>query len=371
VLFGVAARENPQISPDGARLAYLAASPAGVQGVYVKSLGAADDRLIASDPRRPVRIYRWAEDSRHLLYFQDSDGDENSHLYVVDIESRQVRDLTPFPGVKAATTLLTSPRRPHEIIVGLNLRDRRTFDAYRIDLRSGRTVLDTTNPGDVLSWTADGNFEIRAATAFDSRTGATVLRVRKSRNDRWRDLLTWPFQDGLIFGQINGGSIVAGFAPDGSLYIVSTTGHDTGRLVRIDADTGRELEIIAAHEHSDVAEDPAAPDEVRPLVMRHPHSGHIQAVGFQYLRWEWQAVDAGVRADLAAMREQGIDFPLVTSRDSADTLWIVKDVVAHAPAQFHLYDRKRKLATLLLQERPELLKYTLAPVRCRSARCAG
>ena len=361
-LFGPAAHENPQLSPDGARLAYLAPSPAGVQNVYVRSLRASDDVLITSDPRRPVRTYRWAEDSRHLLYFQDSDGDENSHLYLVDIESRHARDLTPFPGAKA-TALMTSPRKPHEIVVGLNVRDRRAYDAYRIDLRSGTAVLDTRNPGDVLSWTADADLEIRAATAFDLRTGATVLRVRKSRKDPWRDLLTWPFNDALMFGQINGGSVVAGFAPDGrSLYVVSTTNHDTGQLVRIDQDTGRELEVIAAHELSDVAEEPTAPDEARPLVMLHPQSQRVQAVGFEYTQREWQAVDAEVRADMAALRNQGMEFPLVTSRNVADTLWIVKSIAAHAPAEFYLYDRKQKLATPLFHERLQLLKYPLARV---------
>lgn len=363
-LFGVPARDNPQISPDGARLAYLAASPAGIQNLYVKSLAGNDDALITADPRRPVSIYRWAEDSRHLLYLQDSDGDENFHLYAVDIATRKVRDLTPFAGAKA-TNIRTSRQRPDEILIGLNARDRRSFDAYRINLRSGAAVLDTQNPGDVLSWATDGDFVVRAATAFDAQTGATILRIRASAEHPWRDLVTWQFHDALMFGQINGGSVVSGFAPDGrSLYVVSTTGHDTGRLVRIDQETGRELEIIASHALSDVAVDPTTGDDGdRPLVMTDPQSQRVQAVGFQYAQWEWQVVDDGLRADLAILRKQGIDFPLVTSRNAADTLWIVKRLAADGPAQFYVYDRPRKVVTSLFHDRPALLGHTLGEVK--------
>lgn len=363
-LFGVPARDNPQISPDGAKLAYLAASPQGVQNLHVKSLAGSDDALITADPKRPVSIYRWAQDSRHLLYLQDSDGDENFHLYAVDITTRKARDLTPFGGAKAIN-IQTSPRRPDEVLIGLNLRDRRSFDAYRVNLRSGAVVLDTENPGDVLSWTTDGDFIVRAATTFNALTGATTLRVRASDKHPWRDIVTWPFHDALMFGQVNGGSVVSGFAPDGrSLYVVSTTGHDTGRLVRVDQETGRELEVIAQSADSDVAVDPTTPDDdYRPLVLTDPQSQRIQAVGFQYTQWQWQAVDDHVRTDMAALQARGIEFPLITSRNTADTLWIVKQLAADGPAQFYVYDRLRKATTSLFHDRPALLDHPLGEVK--------
>lgn len=364
VLFGVPVRDQPQISPDGTRLAYLTASAEGIQNLYVKSLAAADDRQITADTKRPVSLYRWAEDSRRLLYFQDSDGDENFHLYAIHIETREVRDLTPFAGAKA-TNLQTHPRWPGEILISVNARDPATFDSYRIQLQTGKAELEAINPGDVLSWTPDDDFAIRAATAFDPLTGATILRTRKSVRDPWRDIVTWKFHDGLMFGQINGGSVISGFAPDGrSLYVVSTNDHDTGRLVRIDQDTGRQLEVIAQHPLSDVALDPTLVDDGdRALVLKDPRTQRIQAVGFQYTQWEWQAVDEQTKADLDVLRRHGIEFPLVTSRSTDDTLWVVKQIVAAGPTQFHLYDRERKAVSALFYDRPALLDRALGKVR--------
>src|SRR5262249_2611392 len=158
---------------------------------------------------RTVNLYRWAEDGEHVLYLQDSDGDENWHVYSVDLSSREVRDLTPFSGVKAQN-LITSAERPDEILVGLNRRERRIYDMYRIRLSTGAVTLDTQNPGDVLSFTVDRDFTIRAATAFDLKSGATILRVRDRADAAWRDLVTWPFEDSTMYGQINGGTVVAG-----------------------------------------------------------------------------------------------------------------------------------------------------------------
>ena len=104
-LFGNPKHEWPQISPDGTRLAYLAPSEAGVVNVWVRTLGSTDDAMITDDRREGIGLYSWAQDGRHLLYFQDRDGDENLHLWSIDLETKVVRDLTPFQGARAQTLL--------------------------------------------------------------------------------------------------------------------------------------------------------------------------------------------------------------------------------------------------------------------------
>src|SRR5262249_26960364 len=145
---------------------------------------------------------------------------------------------------------------PTEMLMGLNRRDRRLFDMYRIDLDSGAVTLDTENPGDVLSWTTDADFVIRAATAFDPVEARTILRVRDAAGAPWRELQVWPFTSSSMFGQINGGSVVAGFTADGrALYVATAAGGDTVKLVKLDAVTGRQIEVVAQDPHCDVAWD--------------------------------------------------------------------------------------------------------------------
>src|SRR2546421_12492824 len=161
-LFGNPEKASPQISPDGNRLAYLAPDE-GVLNVWVRTVGQSDDRVVTRDRKRGIRAYVWPFDGRHLLYVQDYDGDENWHVWSVDLESNIIRDLTAFQGVQARV-IAADARYPKEILVGLNARDQRYHDVYRVDLVTGAVTLEVENRDEVVSWVADSQFRIRAAT---------------------------------------------------------------------------------------------------------------------------------------------------------------------------------------------------------------
>ncbi len=118
ILFGNPVKASPRISPCGTRLAYLAPSDKGVLNVWVRTIGKDDDVQVTNDTHRGIRIHFWAEDGKHLFYLQDLGGDENFHVYSVDIESKVVRDLTPFQGVRASNMMLDK-KFPNQMLVGL------------------------------------------------------------------------------------------------------------------------------------------------------------------------------------------------------------------------------------------------------------
>ena len=87
-----------------------------------------------------------------------------------------MRDLTPFQGIRA-TNIAGDKDHPNELLVGLNLRDRRVFDMYRVDLTTGAIVLDTENPGDVVGWVTDADFaDPRRDGGQNPADACTVLR---------------------------------------------------------------------------------------------------------------------------------------------------------------------------------------------------
>src|SRR5512135_2983184 len=92
VLFGNPERSTPVISPDGTQLGYLAPVN-GVLNVWIRTLGQADDRPVTEDTGRGIHVFAWQYDSKHILYAQDADGDENWRIYQTDIATRQTRDL--------------------------------------------------------------------------------------------------------------------------------------------------------------------------------------------------------------------------------------------------------------------------------------
>ena len=177
ILIGNPVKESPTISPDGARLAYLAPGEGGVMNIWVRTRGRTDDTQVTHDTGQGIWTYAWAHDNRHLLYIQDKHGDENYHVYASDLAGGDARDLTPFAGA-AAQNLLTDRNHPNEILVDLNRRDPALFDMHRIRLDTGEVTLEVENPGDVTDWATDRDFRIRAATALDAQTNDTILRVR-------------------------------------------------------------------------------------------------------------------------------------------------------------------------------------------------
>jgi dipeptidyl aminopeptidase/acylaminoacyl peptidase len=349
-------------------LAYLAPSDKGVSNVWVTALGKDDAHMVTRDTRQGIFGFEWSADGHNLLYVQDFQGDENWHLYSIDLGNDLVRDLTPFLGVRAQG-LLTSSRRPREVLVGLNIRDKRVSDMYRVDLDTGAVALEAQNPGDVLSWTTDENFVIRACTAFGGDDAHTTIRIRDDARSSWRDLLTIPFEDCPFYGQVNGGTLVAGFAPGGKgLYVVNPLGHDKTRLVELDVRTGKETHEIASDPRCDVEYDVGA-ITFHPTLVDDPRSGRIQAVGFNYTSLEWKVVDPTVQEDFDALKRAHEGTVRFISRVKDDTLWLVAYDRSEGPRTYYLYDRKQKKTEPLFRDHRELAGYTLAtmePIVVRS-----
>ena len=344
VLFDNPTQTQARVSPDGEHISYLAPSEEGVMNVWVRPIAGGEAQQITDDDNRGISNHFWAESGDGVMYLQDVGGDEVWHLYLTDLESKITRDLTPFKGIRAQN-VITEPGHPNEILVGLNLRDRRVFDMYRVDLATGALVLDTENPGDVSGWlTEDGSFEIRAAGAPSQEDGSVTLRVRDDADSPWRDLITWGFEES--------GNAVA-FAGDGkSIYVESSLGSDTTRLQRLDLATGEVLEEIAHDPRVDVGS-----IEIKDA------GNVIQAVEFNYLKPEWKVVDPAIAADfeyLATVHEGAFS---VVSRTRDDDLWMVAYEDDDRPLAYYLYRRPDKKAEFLFTNRPELEKYTLAEMK--------
>jgi dipeptidyl aminopeptidase/acylaminoacyl peptidase len=343
ILFGNPEKASPQISPDGKYLAYLAPKD-GVLNVWVRTIGKDDDRVVTDDKKRGIRAYFWADDNVNLLYIQDKDGDENWHLYAVDYKATTptTRDLTSHEGVQARV-YATNPNFPNEILVGLNIRDKRYHDVYRINLQTGAATLEIENPGDVAGWITDPKFQVRGAYA-SMPDGGFQLRLRDDAKSEWKPFISW--------GPDDNNSGPRGFTPDGKgLYLSDSRDANTLRLIEIDIATGKQKVL---------AEDPQY--DVGGLII-HPKKYHVQAVAFTKERTDWQVLDKSIEADYQAIRKiHDGDFFLI-NRDDADKTWLVGFTSDHGPVPYYAYDRATKKATFLFTNRPALEKHKLAPMQ--------
>ena len=121
---GTPERSAPQLSPDASLLAYLAVDRNQVSQLVVRPLSGTDAqaKVLTQEPRRSLRRFAWAEDSRTLLVLQDEDGDENFHLAAIDALDGNRRELTPFAGGRLAVRDLGSTNGT--CLAGGDLRER-------------------------------------------------------------------------------------------------------------------------------------------------------------------------------------------------------------------------------------------------------
>ncbi|MBK5257991.1 MAG: S9 family peptidase [Thermoanaerobaculia bacterium] len=341
VLFGNPERANPQLSPDAKRLAWIAPDKKNVLQVWVKTIGKDDDKIITADKKRGIRTYAWADDNKTLLYIQDNDGDENFHLYGVDLESGNVRDYTPIQGTRAQIVAV-EPGVPNEILVALNARSRQVFDVYRLNLTTGALVLDTENPGDVLGWDADANLNVLAAQV-STPEGGTEIRVRETPKSPWR---TW-----MKAGPEENLGIVT-LSNDGkSAIIESSLGYDTSRVLDRNIATGAE-KLIATSADVDAG-----------IVMINPSSRTVEAVSFEPGRRTWKTIDPSVAGDFAEIAKLADGDFTIVNRDRASKTWLVSFTSDRGPVRWFTWDRVAKKGTQLFSAQPKLEGLQLAEMK--------
>ena len=336
VLFGNPEKAGPQLSPDGKRLAWLAPVD-NVLNVWV------DGEPVTNDTLRGIRQYNWTYDNRHLLYVQDLGGDENWHVYTVDLESGDVVDRTPFEGVQAQLYDI-SHRKPDEVLLGLNKDDPRLHDVYRLTLSTGELVKELANPG-YTEWLIDHDLHVRAAVA--PRADGSIDYLVRDGDDFRKTFSTEP--DDMVLNVT--GAIQ--FTDDGSaMWFSSVVGTDTARLVKVDLDTGAETVV---HEHP-------SRDLIWYQCKFDPKTHEPQLLAYATDRFEYAVLDSSLQSDIDALHAQLQGDLHVSSRDLADTVWLIAEVNDDGPVRYYQWDRAAKTLTFQFETIPALSQYTLAKV---------
>jgi dipeptidyl aminopeptidase/acylaminoacyl peptidase len=339
-LFGNPERLNPRLSPDGKRLAWTAPNDKGVMQVWVKTIGAEDDRAVTADAKQGIRTFQWAESGTMLLYLQDEDGDEKYHLFGIDIPTGVVRDFTPFRGVRAQI-VASDPSRPDELLVSLNLRDPAAADVHRLTLSTGALRLDTRSPGDVMAFFADRQLKIRALQA-SSPDGGMEIRIRDRDQGPWRVWLKAGPDDVIQLHSVD---------ERGSALLWSSIGANTARFVTRPL-AGGAAKVLAADDEVDTGD-----------VLFDRRTRRVQAVSFAAGRSVWRPLDQSVAADLAGLQQlQDGDFTVI-DRDEKDRTWLVSFTSDQKPIRYYLWSRPERRGTLIFSTRPALESLPLAAMK--------
>lgn len=338
-LYGNPERADVQISPDGRHLSWLAPAD-GVLNVWVAPI---DDlssaQPVTTDTTRGVRAHDWAFTNQHILFPQDVGGDENFHLYSVDLETGEQVDLTPFDDVTAGLAV-RSREHPGEVLVQVNDRVAELHDLMRVDIATGERERLIENPG-FVELMAREDFAVPLASAMRPDGGATVFR---DIGDGFAPFLEIDMADTLTTSPV-------GFAADDDhFYLLDSRGRDKAALFRMSLTDGSADMVF----DSDVADVSA--------ILTHPVTKVVQAVAVEHLRTEWIPLDDGVRADFATLAEVDDGELVVLSRTDDDQTWIVAFIGDAGPVRYYRYDRASRRAEFLFANRSDLDQYDLTPM---------
>jgi dipeptidyl aminopeptidase/acylaminoacyl peptidase len=350
VLFGNPDKASLMISPDGSKISYRAPLD-GVMNVWVAP---ADDPgaavAVTKDTLRGIRSYFWAYTNEHLIYIQDLGGDENWQVHAVHVDSKEDKNLTPFeeiigPDGKPMTLPNGKLLRPRaqiqevshkftdEILIGLNTRNARYHDIYRLNILSGEMEMIQKND-EFLGFQTDDDYNIRYASKM-TPDGGNDMFIPDGKGG-WELFDKVPMEDMLTTWPIT-------FDKSGKiLYMIDSRGRNTAALISVDLTSG-DKNIIFEDPRADLS-----------AIMIHPTERTIQAAASNYTRTEWTILDESIQSDIDYLNTVTEGELSVGSRTLDDKFWTVVYVLDDGPVQYYLYDRSEKKARFMFTNREEL-----------------
>ena len=257
----------------------------------------------------------------------------------MELVTQKTTVLTPRSGVQANIEAM-SPGNPSKIIVGMNDRDPRYHDLYRIDIVTGEKRLIQRADREAPYFLVDNNLRVRLAARLVAGGAKEILKPNHA--DGWEFLFSISPEDQMATRPL-------GFDGTGTtVYMRDSRGRETAALTTIHLVTGKE-EVVAEDDRSDLGD-----------VLLHPRNKTVEAVSFTYDRKRWLAVDRSVGPDIEYLGTVETGDMTVLSRSLDNDLWVVGMESDVSPTRFYLYDRHSRRAEFLMAERTDVASSRLS-----------
>ena len=329
------------LSPDGKTLSYLAPWETRLN-IWVRPTAGGEPKRLTSEKDRDIREFFW-KGNDYLVYAQDTKGDENFHLLRVNLKTGEVKDLTPFEKVRANLIDDLSDISPTDFLLEHNKRNKELFDAYRMNVATGKMEMVAQNPGHVDHWVGDHKGRILAATETDG-VNATLL-TRPDEKAPFKKVLTTNFREHLG---------VQFFTFDNKqLYAASNIGRDKQAIVTIDPTNGKETSMV--YQNPDVDVDGLAYSKKRKL---------LTYVTYTTAKQERNYLDPKTEEMFAAMEKKlpGYEIEEV-GNDLDENQFIFAATSDRGPGTRWLFNAKSGEMTELAEVAPWLKEDQLAPMK--------
>ncbi|MFN1215920.1 S9 family peptidase [Chryseobacterium kwangjuense] len=338
-----------KISPDGQYLSYKEKDKDKKNHVYVKELktGKITKAIVEKDDL--IGGYGWL-DKKRLYYTQDKGGNENTHMYAVDIDGKNLKDLTPFEGV--TLNFADIIKDTEFVIVALNKNNKQIFEPYKINFNTGEMTQlyenkDVNNPIDGYLFDKDGNMR-----------GYTVLENGLTTKTYYKDLTTGKFNLIKSTDWKNTFSIIG--LNDNSknkdeAYVVTNLDSDKARIVLYDLKKNAIIKEVYSNPVYDVSSISTA---------RKNRNYELDYISYTGVKGEIIPVSKFYKEVHDKLKSEFKDkeFSVVSSDDNENKLLVVvgSDKLY---GTYYEYDTKSKQLKLLYNLMPQLKEEDMAEMK--------
>jgi dipeptidyl aminopeptidase/acylaminoacyl peptidase len=369
VMFGNPDKVTVRTSPDGRNLSFIGPYN-GVLNIFLAIDNNLENaKVITNDTHRGIRKYSWSYDNKHIIYLQDNNGDENEHLFKVNIESGEITDLTEISGVKAGISAL-SKDYPNYAVIMLNDRRPDLFDLHLLEINSGKRHLLYKNDK-YMSIDLDDKFQLRFAAMPRPDGGITIEKF--DMQERGIAKLIEMIESGSeqqsidsLLGEIANTNVetfmdlgpediytsgVVGFSQDyNKIYITDSRGQDKGALYEVDIATNAK-ELIFNNDKADISG-----------IIQNPNTKVIEAISWTYAKDQIKFFDERLERIFKSieLREKG--EVAITSRSVDDKVWTVAVTSDLSPGKYFRVDTESGDIQFLFSGQSSLDNYKLSPM---------
>lgn len=235
-----------KFSPDGKYLSFREKDENSKNHVYVKNTQTDEIVRVIEEDKDLIRGYGWANENR-LIYMKDKGGDENHHLFAVDLDGKNQMELTPFDGVKVMVSNYLKEQKDYMIIL-MNKDNPQIFEPYKINIKTGKLKKlfenkDPKNPVSGYDFDKDGNLR-----AYTQQQNGTEYVLYYFINNEFKPIIKTTWKDNFSILAFNYNS-----KNKHEAFVISNIESNTNEIILYDFEKEKTVKKVYSNPTFDVS----------------------------------------------------------------------------------------------------------------------
>jgi len=338
-----------RLSPNGKYMSYLEKDENAKRHVFVKDIATGDVKRIIEEKDELIRGYGWKNNER-LIYMMDKGGNENYHIYAVNVDGTNNIDLTPFEGVRAMFANILKDHKDYAIIL-LNKNNKQVFEPYKLNIVTGELVqlyenTDLENPIQDFDFDKDG--ELRGYTKMVNGI-ETELYYKDLTTGKFNLLKRMNWYD--TFGVV---SFNYASKNKDEAYVVTNLDSDKARIVLYDLKNDKVIKEIFSNPDFDVSG----------IKLSRKRNYEIDCFSYEGEKNVIIPVSKFYKDFHSRMEKEfkGKEFDVVDYDDNENNFLVIAQS-DKLYGKYYQYDAKKKQFTFLYNLMPQLKEEDMAEMR--------